>query len=79
MISKKDLLDGRYYIGRTIQRGMPIGRWDSKMSVFVCIKPPEFGQYSIYEMPHSDDKSGEYVCFEPVKLIDTNELRTNKR
>lgn len=69
IIVKNDLKDGRYYVGRTLQRGMPIGLWDSHKQVFQCIKPPKFGNFSLYEMKHIEDDEG-FVCFEPVKQIE---------
>jgi hypothetical protein len=68
-ILKAELKDGGYYVGRTNQRGMPIGMWDDKKGRFICIKPPKFGQHSIYEMNHIEDDDG-FVCFEPVIKIE---------
>jgi len=67
-ISMKDLKDGCWYVGRTYQRGMPIGQWDSHKEVFQCIKPPQFGQFSIYEMNHIEKDNG-FVLFDPVIQI----------
>lgn len=69
IIKKADLKDGGYYIGRTNQRGMPVGLWDTKKEKFQCIKPPEFGIFSLYEMNHIEDDNG-FVCFEPVEKIE---------
>lgn len=69
IIGKAELKDGRYYIGRTLQRGMPIGIWDAKKEKFQCIKLPKFGNFSLYEMNHIEDDDG-FVCFEPCKLLE---------
>lgn len=69
IIAKKDLIPGAWYLAASIQRGMPIGWWDDHKQKFICIKPPTFGQYSIYEMNHIEDDDG-YVCFEPVSKIE---------
>jgi len=69
VIPKRELKDGRYYIGKTYQRGMPVGLWDAKKDKFQCIKPPQFGIFSLYEMNHIEDEDG-FVCFEPIKEID---------
>ena len=71
IIPKSELKDGGYYLGKTYQRGMPIGLWDAHKNVFQCIKPPQFGQFCIYEMHHIEDDDG-FVCFEPVSKIETN-------
>lgn len=68
-LPKSSLQDGAWYVGRTNQRGMPIGKWDEKKGVFICIKPPKFGQHSLYEMKHIENDDG-FVCFEPVYKID---------
>lgn len=69
ILKKAELKDGAYYIGRTDQRGMPIGLWDAKKEKFQCIKPPQFGQFSLYEMNHIEDDNG-FICFEPVVKIE---------
>jgi hypothetical protein len=40
VIKMEDLKDEAYYIGKSHQRGMPIGKWDAKKKKFLCIKPP---------------------------------------
>jgi hypothetical protein len=69
VINMKDLKDGAYYIGKSYQRGMPIGLWDGMKKKFQCIKPPEFGRFSLYEMNHIEEDDG-FVCFEPVVKIE---------
>lgn len=75
VIKKSDLIGGRYYIGRTFQRGMYVGLWDSTKQVFYCINAAQWGGPMVYHMPHVEDKEtnllgGQYVSFEPVKLIE---------
>lgn len=77
MIPKKYLISGRYYLGRTNQRSMPLGIWDGEKNKFICIKKPEFGMYSIYEMNHAEDDNG-FVLFEPIEEIITNDKKGNK-
>jgi len=69
VIKKSELADGSWYIGKTNQRGMPIGQWDGIKQKFLCIKPPKFGMSSLYEMNHLEDDDG-FVCFEPVIIIE---------
>jgi hypothetical protein len=69
VIPVSELKDGGYYIGKTYQRGMPIGMWDDRKKHFICIKPPQFGQFSLYEMNHIENDDG-FVCFEPVEKIE---------
>lgn len=69
IIPKAELKDGAYYVGKKNQRGMSIGLWDDKKQKFQCIKPPQFGQFSLYEMNHIEDDDG-FVCFEPVIKIE---------
>ncbi len=69
IISKDKLIDGHYYIGKTFQRGMPIGVWSKINDKFLCIHDAGFGQIEVYLMPHFEDNNG-LVCFEPVKEIE---------
>lgn len=67
-ITISELKDGSYYVGRTNQRGMPIGMWEARKQKFLCIKT-EMGGYTIYEMNHIEKDDG-FVCFEPVAKIE---------
>lgn len=68
-IPKSELKDGQYYINKNSGRGMRIGLWDAKKQMFHCIKPPEFGHFSLYEMPHKEDEKG-YAFFDPISVIE---------
>ena len=69
VIPKKDLVNSVYYIGRTYQRGMPIGIWNKEKDCFLCVHECGFGMYEVYEMKHIEDDKGT-VCFEPVNTIE---------
>jgi hypothetical protein len=68
IIPKSKLIDGHYYIGRTFQRGMPIGMWDASEEKFWCIRMEYNIGYVTY-INHIEDDNG-LVCFEPVKEIE---------
>jgi hypothetical protein len=76
VIPKKDLVGGKYYLGRTYQRGMPIGIWDSRKQQFICLKA-EMAGWTAYTMDHVEDEEhpDRWVAFEPVLMIDTPELK----
>jgi hypothetical protein len=75
-IRKADLIDGKYYIGRTIQRGMYVGQWDKRTDLFLCIKH-EFMGPVLYNMNHIEDEEQGFLpgttfeAFDPVRLIET--------
>lgn len=64
-MAKKELTHGHYYVNGNKGRGMKVGMWDSDKERFICIKPPKFGVYTIYEMPHEEDDAG-YAIFQPI-------------
>lgn len=72
IIPKKDLISGKYYLGRTSQRGMPIGIWDNRDQVFICLKAEMMG-WVPFRMPHIEDESqpDRWVSFEPIAMIET--------
>ncbi len=69
IIPKSELIDGHYYIGKTFQRGMPIGQWSKFNDKFLCIHDAGFGQIEVYLMPHIENDNG-LVCFGPVTEIE---------
>lgn len=68
-IPKKELINGSWYINKNSGRGMRVGLWDAEWQKFHCIKPPKFGHYDIYPMPHKEDENG-FAYFDPIKLIE---------
>lgn len=76
VIPKEHLKHGAYYVGKSDQRGMPVGVWDAAKNGFVCM---DFGAcYRKEAMPiptvlqHIQDGRFDNVqCFEPVQKIET--------
>ncbi len=65
---KRDMKHDGIYLNKGKAGAVRVGQWDSQMGAFVCIKPPEYGRYTVCTLPHFEDDLGTAV-FEPIERL----------